>query len=233
MRLTEDRIAVPADDQSEIPCSIWAATATPRGLVLLGHGLGVDRYDRTVLVPAEVLAVEHEAAVLVPEIPLHGVRDAFPNDPAGVVSRWQGFWASGGSAIICAELRAMLRWAEDAFADLPVAYFGLSLGTQYGLPFLSQTPEVRSAVLGLFGSQPLPKTPLMNRHAPAVRCPVYFVQKLDDELHSVSSSNHLFSTLGSAKKILDSTPGAHRETSMATLRRACRFLVREAEFAPA
>lgn len=230
LKLTEQSVAVAASGPSDIPCSIWSATKNPRGVVLLGHGLGVDRYHETVLVPAKLLALEYRAAVLVPEIPLHGVRDEFPDDPSGLLRRWQNFWASGGHASVCAEFRALLRYVATIYT-LPVAYFGLSLGTQYGLPFLAQTREVRSAVLGLFGSQPPPRTPLMNRYAPAVRCPVYFVQKIDDELHSTASSTHLFSTLGSLEKVLDATPGPHGATSMASLRKACAFLARHAGFA--
>lgn len=140
---------------------------------------------------------------------------------------------AGGATSICAELQRLRRYCGESFGTLPVAYFGLSLGTQYGLPFLAQAPEVRSAALGLFGSHPPPRTPLMNRHAPAVSCPVYFIQKLDDEIHSAESTAHLFSTLGSKDKVLDSTPGTHSETSMVSLRRACAFLVHRGQFAAA
>jgi hypothetical protein len=225
MSIRERHVDVRYDRYGEIPCSIWSATERPQGVVLLGHGLGVDRYDRTVRRPMEILTQEHEAAVVVPEIPLHGVRDNFPNDPSGIVDRWQRFWISGGAEVICGELQRLVSFCRESFRSLPIAYFGLSLGTQYGIPFLAQTIDIRSAALGLFGSHPPPKTPLMNRYAPDVHCPVYFVQKIDDEIHSAESTTHLFSTIGSVEKVLDSTKGKHGETSLESLRSACAFLV--------
>ena len=230
MTVSEQLIDVPYEGHADIPCSIWSTTETPRGVVLLGHGLGVDRYDITVRRPMEILAQEHQAAVVVPEIPLHGVRSELPDDPSAIVDRWQEFWVSGGIQSICGELQQITRFCEEFFGGLPLAYFGASLGTQYGIPFLARADGIQSAVLGLFGSQPPPKTPVMNRFAPAVCCPVYFIQKLDDEVHSADSTAHLFSTLGSAEKIMDSTSGKHRETSMETLQKACAFLVDRGQF---
>lgn len=224
--LSEEQVLVPFESGPGIPCSIWSAARSPRGIVLLGHGLGVDRDHETVRVPARVSALDHEAVVVVPEIPLHGVRDAHPRDPSGIVDRWQSFWAGGGATTLTAELGCVLRFARASYGPLPVSYFGLSLGTQYGIPFLAREPEVCAAVLGLFGSRPPPRSPLMNRDAPAVRCPVYFVQKLDDELHGADSTTHLYQRLGAAEKVLDATPGGHAETSMASVRKACAFLAR-------
>ena len=230
MTILEEALDIPYEGRAHIPCSIWSASTRPRGVVLLGHGLGVDRFDSTVRVPVEILAEEHHAAVVVPEIPLHGVRAMADDDPAGIVDRWQRFWIGGGMESVAAELDLLTRFCRQRFEYLPIAYFGLSLGTQYGVPFLAQTEGVGSAVLGLFGSQPAPKTPVMNRFAPAVRCPVYFIQKLDDEIHSAESTTHLFSTLGATEKVLDSTSGTHRQTSMQSLRSACTFLVSRAQF---
>jgi hypothetical protein len=67
----------------------------------------------------------------------------------------------------------------------------------------------------------------MNRYAPQVRCPVYFIQKLSDEIHPAETSSHLYSILGAAEKILDSTPGAHVEVSAQSFRNACDFLARQ------
>ncbi len=230
MKLSEELVVVPCGDGSEVPCSIWSTTDHPSGVVLLGHGIGVDRYHTTVRVPVEVLANEHDAAVVVPEIPLHGVRDEFPHDPSGIIDRWQAFWVRGGVSRLCVELESLLRHCEQSYETLPVVYFGLSLGTQYGIPFLAQGKRIRAAALGLFGSHPPPRTPVMNRFAPEVSCPIYFVRQLDDEVHSAESTLHLYSTLGSADKILDSSPGGHTETSMASVRKACAFLASRGGF---
>jgi len=228
MTIPERQIEVTCEGPASIPCSIWSATDAPRGVVLIGHGLGVDRYHSTVRRPMEILALEHQAAVVVPEIPLHGVRAELPFDTPAIVDRWHQFWISGGIESIRGELQQVTKYCEGIFKALPVTYFGASLGTQYGIPFLAQTESIRSAVLGLFGSHPPPRTPVMNRFAPAVRCPVYFIQKLDDEIHSAESTTHLFSSLGAADKVLDSTHGGHSEVSIESVRRACAFLMSHA-----
>lgn len=230
MNVREQQMDLPGEGVEPVPCSIWSITDQPGGVVLLGHGLGVDRFDATVRRPVEVLTREYGAAVVVPEIPLHGVRDPMPDDPAGIVDRWQAFWAAGGATVIRGEFERLIDYCDEAFGSMPLAYFGLSLGTQYGIPFLAQTTRIRSAVLGLFGSDEPPRTPVMNRYAPAVRCPVYFVQKLDDEIHPADSTAHLFETLGANTKVLDASSGAHAEVTMASVRNACAFLAHHGGF---
>lgn len=229
MSISEEIVALPQKEGDDIPCSVWKADGPPRGIVLMGHGLGVDRYHESVQYPMQILAEEYGCVVIAPDIPLHGVRSQLDSDdPMEIVNQWQTYWAGGGAAGIAAEFTALTRFATDSFGPLPTTYFGISLGTQYGLAFLSAHPEIRGAVLGLFGSQPPPKTPLMNRFAPEVRCPVYFIQKLEDEIHPAETSSHLFSILGADEKILDSTPGAHVEVSAKSFRNACDFLARQA-----
>ena len=230
MTISEQQIDIPFPGHNAIPCSMWSSTDKPNGVVLLGHGLGVDRFDSTVRRPVEILAQEHNAMVVVPEIPLHGDRADLPYNTPDIVERWQQFWVSGGIDLICQELNRVATFCEELFGQLPIAYFGLSLGTQYGIPFLAQSQNIRSAALGLFGSKPAPKTPVMNKYAPAIRCPVYFVQKLDDEIHPAATTTHLYSILGSSEKFLDSTSGKHRETSIKSIREACKFMCKEGNF---
>ena len=78
--------------------------------------------------------------------------------------------------------------------------------------------------MSLFGCEPPPKSAIMNACAPRVLCPVYFVQKQDDELHPRESSDRLYASLGSAEKVLDSSPGRHAAVSPETIARACEFL---------
>lgn len=63
----------------------------------------------------------------------------------------------------------------------------------------------------------------MNACAPRIGCPVYFVQKRDDEVHSRASTDHLFALLG-AEKVMDSTRGRHDDVSSDTVANACAFL---------
>lgn len=230
MAISEEQINLAPTGETSIPCSIWMQTEPPRGIVILGHGLGVDRFDATVMRPMELLVQDHHAAVVVPEIPLHGTRTELPYDTLEIVGRWQKFWISGGIDSICKELQLLTDFCIRRFDNVPITYFGASLGTQYGIPFLAQTKNIRSAVLGLFGSHPPPKTPVMNQFAPEVQCPVYFIQKLDDEIHSAESTTHLFSTIGALEKVIDSSSGRHGDVSMETVANACSFLAKHGRF---
>lgn len=116
------------------------------------------------------------------------------------------------------------QFVRDVFPDRPVGYFGLSLGTQYGIPFVAEQPDIRAACFGLFGSQPAPKTPVMNHYAPRVSCPAFFVQQLDDEIHPVATTTHLYDSLGSADKVLSASPGLHAELPAETFRLAVNFV---------
>jgi len=206
---------------SAIPCTLYESE-NPIGLVLFGHGLGVDRFDQTVEVPAKLLAEKFNFAVLVPELPLHGERAASKREWNDVVMDWQKFWAGEGRDQILREWNQIYAFAKET--ELPIVFFGLSLGTQYGILFLAQQLEVKAAVLGLFGSEPPPRTIIMNHCAPLVQTPVYFIQKLNDEIHPVETTLHLFESLGSREKVLDATPGPHQSVSVESLDQACRFL---------
>ena len=93
------------------------------------------------------------------------------------------------------------------------------------LEFLAGSEGVHAAVLGLFGCQPPPATPVMNRCAPDVIYPVYFIQKLDDGIHPAQTTSALFSILGSVEKVLDSTHGLNVKAPTECFDRVCRFLV--------
>ena len=222
--MREEIFVLPGVGAGDIPISLWTPTATPRGFVLVGHGLGVNRQHDSIQRVVRALTDVHELAVIAPDLPLHGRRNGHPIDPPELVARWQTFWADGGVRLLEKEWREIHAFGRDRFAELPCAYFGLSLGTQYGVVFLATAPSITSAVLGLFGSRPPPLTPVMNSFAPRVRCPVYFIQKQHDEIHPLETTDHLFSILGTADKVLDSSPGLHGEVSGITLKSACTFI---------
>lgn len=207
-----------------IPCSVRHPPAAPRGVVLLGHGLGVDRFDETVLVPSRLLADDFGFVVVCPELPLHGERAKRSHTSGDIARAWHEYWAGGGWRELLVEWGAVQSQSQLWFPDVPVVYFGLSLGTQYGILFLSKAKGVRAAVLGLFGSEPPPRSIVMNECAPKVCVPTYFIQKLDDEIHPAENARHLFASLGTSEKVLDASSGAHREVSLESLREAGRFL---------
>ncbi len=224
--MNETVVELRVEEEAPFPVSVWTPEAHARGAVLLGHGLGVDRTHSTVRAPVECLVERHGLAVIAPDLPLHGARRIGASDSAAIVSAWQTYWASGGAASLRDEWVRIASFARERFPSARLGYFGLSLGTQYGVVFLASAPQVAAAVLGLFGAEAAPKSPIMHAWAPKVRCPVYFVQKHDDEIHPRAKTDRLYGLLGSAEKVLDSTPGLHAAVTPETLARACDFLAK-------
>jgi len=214
-----------ATGTSTIPASLYLPEhRTAAAVVLLGHGLGVDRHHEYNKLPARLLT-ERGCAVLIPELPLHGDRRGEePADWQAVVDAWQAYWGGGGVEALAAEWRVTQRYARDRFPGCAIGYFGLSLGTQYGVAFLAGNDSIEAAVLGLFGSLPLPKTPVMNRYAPLVTCPVAFIKQTDDEIHPGPTVDHLFDSLGSKTKRMIEGIGRHAEVAGANIDAATRFL---------
>jgi dienelactone hydrolase len=104
----------------------------------------------------------------------------------------------------------------------PLGYWGLSMGTLFGVPFVAAEPEVRVAVLGLMGSAG-------KRHtatAGDIKCPVLFLQQLDDELIPRDACLELFLAIGAKDKRLHAHPGKHAAVPAEEMEQSEAFLAR-------
>jgi len=90
----------------------------------------------------------------------------------------------------------------------PVGYWGLSMGTAYGVPFLSSEPRVKAAVLGLFGLR-AGGAEAFEAAAKSIQIPLLFIFQLDDELMTPEAGLALFKTFGSKIKSMHINPGPH------------------------
>ena len=102
----------------------------------------------------------------------------------------------------------------------PVGYWGLSLGSLIGVPFVAAEPRVTAAVLGLAGHQTLAEA------AARITVPVEFVLQWDDELVPRESGLALFDAFGSAEKTLHANPGPHVGVPTFELDSSERFFAR-------
>ena len=210
-----------------VPAVLWmpANEPGPFPLVLAGHGFTMNKHTLYPLTLPRDLVVDFRLAVAAIDVPGHGERQPDRGrDAPACEGAWRDHWQAHGAKEIAEELRATL----DELQRLPeigraaVGYWGLSLGTQYGVGFLAEEPRVVAAVLGLSG---LPDPgPRIAAYAAKVDCPVFFIQQLDDEVASLERSNALFERLASKEKILRSNPGRHMAVPGATFEDAYRFL---------
>lgn len=95
-----------------------------------------------------------------------------------------------------------------------LGYWGVSMGTAIGLPFVAAEPRVQCAVLGLAGMSMRPGADDFEAAARSLRIPVQFMFQWDDELMTRESGLELFDALGSAEKTMHISPGGHVETPL-------------------
>jgi len=89
----------------------------------------------------------------------------------------------------------------------PVGYWGVSMGTRYGVPFVATDPRLKCAVLGLFGIGPTEDE--FSAHAKSLKVPLLFLFQLNDELMPPQSGLALFTAFGSEIKTMHVNPGPH------------------------
>lgn len=203
---------------------LWHPVAKPaRGLVLFGHGFTHDRRSPFLVPWAQHAVQAHGLAAAAIDAPCHGERRA-PGDetPEQVAATYQRYWRENGGTEMAGDLSsaaAALLSTGDAGPG-PLAYWGLSLGTQYGLAYLTKDTQPCAAMLGLFGLA----GPRVEHWARQVRCPVYFVAQQEDELHSLTSVRALYDEIPGPDKTWRENPGAHAAVPVATCEEGLAFL---------
>lgn len=203
-------------DGGRVPGVLWtpAGVSGPRPLVLLGHGASGNKRQDYVLSMARRLVRRRGFAAAAIDGPVHGDR----RDPAAesgqraVFLHFAQVWSSDEKMTdeVVADYVATL----DALQRLPdvgagrVGWWGLSMGTILGLPFVAAEPRIRVAVLGLMGITG-PTRARIETDAPKVTCPVLFLVQWDDELFARDAAFGLFDALGSRDKRLHAALGSH------------------------
>jgi len=211
-----------------VPAVIWAPEGAMgrRPLVLMGHGGSQHKKTPTLSARARAYARHLGYATLAIDAPGHGDRisreqaEALAQD---VGARVRGEVAAGWTPErlrqmaertrkAVPEWKAALDAAQDfdfVGADGPVGYWGVSMGTAIGVPFVAQEPRVTAAVFGLAGLRP--DAAEMAAAARKIEIPVEFVFQWDDAVAPREHGIALFDALGSKEKTMHINPGGHME----------------------
>jgi len=205
-----------------IPGILWAPAEAsgPVPLVLIGHGGQSEKRNPNGLALARRFVRRHGVAVAAIDAIGHGERGpiAVTEDPAGHPA-YVDLWKRPDTFDrMVADWQATL----DALIELPgidegrVGYWGLSMGTMLGLPFVAAEPRIKAAVLGLCGftGPSAIRGRFGDRHradAPRISCPTLFVVQWDDERFGRDGALDLFDRLGTKDKRLHAYPGLHGE----------------------
>ena len=146
----------------DVPALLWLPERPQRRrpLVLLGHGGGMHKESPLIDRLGSWLAGGHGIACLAIDLPFHG--DRTPADEIGLsalerrhllgLDGWRERNA-GATGQAVADWRAAMDGAQDRdrMPHGPIGYFGVSMGTRFGVPLIAAEPRIAVAVLGLFG----------------------------------------------------------------------------------
>jgi dienelactone hydrolase len=213
-----------------IPAALWTPTedaGPPGALVLLGHGASGHKQADYVGNLARALVSLGMAAVAI-DGPVHGDRrtDGGENSQLVFLEFCQA-WSSDPAMTddMVADWTAALDALQgvDDLAALRVGWWGVSMGTIIGLPFVAADPRISVAVLGLMGLTG-PTRARIADDAPKIGCPVLFLVQWDDELFGRDSALELFTALGSADKRMHVYPGRHGALPQEAFRASEAFL---------
>lgn len=185
-------------------------------LILCGHGASGDRYQAPIGHLAKRLLRESGFATLALDGPVHGLRQVGVGGREALAEemRRPGFVDD----MVSDWLQALDQLqAESGIGAGPLGYFGLSMGTIFGLPLLAAATarelQFQAAVLGLAGTTGAVSFigERLSEDASRITMPIAFLMQLEDELFPRNGCLELFDALASSDKRLHANPGLHPE----------------------
>ena len=206
--------------EDRIPGILWMPEepAGPVPLVLIGHGGQSEKRNPGGLALARRFVRRHGIAACAIDAPEHGERGniVVTEDLAGHPD-YIALWKNPGTFDrMVGDWRAVLDelLASNRFDTARIGYWGLSMGTMLGLPFVAAEPRLKAAVLGLcgFAGTSAIRGRFGERHradAPNITLPVLFMVQWDDERFDRDGAFELFGLLGSKDKRMHVHPGLH------------------------
>ncbi len=206
-----------SEAQRKITGCLWIPNGTvqPGMLMAFGHGASGDRYQMPIPHLARRLAKEGVASLSM-DGPVHGLRQQ----------------AEGGRAALQDEMRrrtmiedmvgdwqASVAIAESrlGFSASKFGYFGLSMGSIFGIPYLAHRVRngqpVTAATLGLLGTSGavVALAQRLREAAAMIETPLLFLVQLEDELFPREGCFDLFDSFKSNDKRMHANPGLHPE----------------------
>lgn len=215
-----------------VPGMVWTPpdAAGPRPKVLFGHGGSQHKKAQNIVAMARTLVARHGYAAVAIDAVGHGDRVSEEERERGRQAARERERArqraiETGEPIQRARsatgtypsifLDTVKDWADvlDAIEQLPdigegpLGWWGVSMGTGIGLPFVSQEPRFTCAVFGLASASP------ENERSPAmaqkIEVPILFLAQAHDGGHPVPNALRLWESFSSAEKTLHLNPGPH------------------------
>jgi dienelactone hydrolase len=199
-----------------IPGVLWqpATLSGRQPLILMGHGGSGHKRNARMMMLGKLFAGEYGWSAAAIDGPVHG--DRGPVTEAGHPAYRQMWQRPDVVDQMISDWRATLDVlaALDTVDVKRVGYWGVSMGTMFGLPYVASDERVRVAVLGKAGmTGSSVERSGIDKHfkiyAPQVSVPVLFTMQWDDERFERSGQLALFDLLGAKDKRLHAYPGQH------------------------
>ncbi|MBD3647202.1 MAG: dienelactone hydrolase family protein [Pseudomonadales bacterium] len=219
-----------------VPAALWIPDETdlPIPLVLVGHGGGQHKRSPAVVEMAEGLVREHGIAALAIDGPVNGDRET-NNEEARRIRKEDRFeyrrrYYMEKYDEMIQDWQAALDTAQKLpeLGRGPVGYWGLSMGTRFGVPLIAAEPRIQAAVIGLFGyREGAEVNQRVYDDAPKIQIPVLFLQQLGDEEVGQRAYHDLFRMIGTEDKRLHANPGTHAAVPRSERAASRLFLARK------
>lgn len=209
-----------------VPGVVWTreGASGSRPLILMGHGGTQHKKVQSLAQRAVRYANKWDYAVAAIDAPMHGARltDAERERanaqileggrlrPNFTPERLKEMAARNQQAV--PEWIATLDWLKTLpdIGDGPIGYWGVSMGTAIGVPFLAEEKRVKCAVLGLLGLRGgIGFGDAMKEAASKITIPVEFVFQWDDEVATREGGVALYEAFASKDKTMHINPGPH------------------------
>ena len=241
--IAERRFDLKVGDET-VPGLYWLpqGTARPRPTVLIGHGGTQHKRTEKVLGLARQLVAELGYGVVALDAPGHG--DRMTEQERAEIAAISSAREAGGplpsaddrrARMAAATGQAVAEWqallddlgTDPQAADGPFGYWGVSMGTRFGVPLLAREHRFTAAVLGLnaLGG----RSSIQRADAEAITIPLLFLFQWDDELMPRSAGLELWDAFGSPEKTMHLNPGPHTGTPLFERDAAAAFFRRHLE----
>lgn len=201
------------EGRRDVTGAVWlppqlAAPELP--MIVFGHGASGDRYQNPIPQLAQRFVNELGCPALSLDGPVHGLRRVEPGGRAALAVERQ---REGSTAEFLEEWHFAIDLAFDheRIGRRRLAYFGLSMGSGFGMPMIAERDDVLVSTIGLVGVTG-PFEDLRSRlleAAAKITHPVLFLMQLEDELFPRDGYFELFDALASDNKRLHANPGLH------------------------
>lgn len=207
----EFRITSPG--KRDVTGALWLPESPRAGstLICLGHGASGDRYQAPLPYLARRFIQDAGLPVLSLDGPVHGLRQVGAGGRESFGPEWRRDDA-------VTDMTSDWQAAVAAIQALPemgtgqLAYFGLSMGSIFGIPFVASRQDITVAVLGLLGiTDGTPHGDEIMAAAARIDCPLLYLMQLEDELFSREGYLRVFDAFPSEDKRIHANPGLHPE----------------------